>query len=69
MHKQDLGVSLKAFIIDVIHLKDIDDIVSGPGLTTDQLVIRHSQNESVTFTSRSKADIRQRHSANVYYRT
>lgn len=69
MQKQDLGASLKAFIIDVIHLNDIDDIISDSGLMTDQLVIRHSQNESITFTSRSKADIWLRNPANAYFRT
>jgi len=45
---------LKAYVIDVIQLKDIDDISSGTGLAADHLVVKHSQNESVTFVSRSR---------------
>ena len=52
--KQDLTPSIKSYIIDVIRLKDIDDILTGGNLPQDYLVIKYSQNESVTFISRSK---------------
>ncbi|KAK4687682.1 neurofibromin 1, partial [Tremellales sp. Uapishka_1] len=57
--KQDLTSSLKAYIIDVIHLRDIDDIVAGTGLTSDHLVVKHSQTESVTFISRRRNEMAQ----------
>lgn len=55
--KQDLAPSLKAYVIDVIKLKDIDDIVMGTGPTADHLTIKYSQSEQVVFVSRSKTDL------------
>lgn len=52
--KQDLTPTLKAYIIDIIRLKDVDDVVLGSGVSSDRLTIKHSQNQSVTFISRSK---------------
>ncbi|KAL7420982.1 Ras GTPase activating protein ira2 [Cryptotrichosporon argae] len=57
--KQDLTASQKAYIIDVIKLKDIDDIVFGTGMASDHLIIRHSQNESLTFVSRKRNEMAQ----------
>jgi len=52
--KQDITQSLKAYIIDIIRLKDVDDVVLGSGVSSDRLTIKHSQNQSVTFISRSE---------------
>lgn len=57
--KQDLTASLKAYIIDVINLKDVDDIVAGTGVSSDQLIVKHSQNQSVTFISRKRNEMAQ----------
>ena len=53
--KQDLTSSIKSYIIDVIRLKDIDDILTGGSLPQDYLIIKYSQNESVTFITRSES--------------
>jgi neurofibromin 1 len=52
--KQDVTQTLKAYIIDIIRLKDVDDVVLGSGVSSDRLTIKHSQNQSVTFISRSE---------------
>lgn len=44
---------MKTFIVDIIRLKDITDVVTGA--TPDHLVIKHSQNQSVTIISDSKS--------------
>lgn len=46
---------MKAYIIDVVRLKDVEDVVLGAGLASDQLTVKHSQTESVTFISRSES--------------
>ena len=53
--KQDLTPAVKSYIIDVIRLKDIDDVITGGTLPADYLVIKYHQTESVTFISRSKS--------------
>ncbi|KIR99934.1 neurofibromin 1 [Cryptococcus deuterogattii 2001/935-1] len=50
--KQDLTSSLKSYIIDVVKLNTIDDIITGGGFPSDQIVIKHSQKETLTFLSR-----------------
>ncbi|EIW67076.1 hypothetical protein TREMEDRAFT_69974 [Tremella mesenterica DSM 1558] len=57
--KTEVTSSLKSYIIDLIRLKDIDDIVTESGLAPDQLVIKHSQTESVTFITRKRNDMAQ----------
>lgn len=52
--KQDLTPTVKSYIIDVIRLRDIDDILSGGSLPSDHLLIKYGQNEAVTFISRSE---------------
>lgn len=53
--KYDLTTTVRSYIIDVIRLRDIDDILTGGSLPTEHLMIKHSQNESVTFVSRSES--------------
>nr|XP_031861450.1 uncharacterized protein CI109_003054 [Kwoniella shandongensis]KAA5528522.1 hypothetical protein CI109_003054 [Kwoniella shandongensis] len=55
--KQDITASLKAYVIDVIRLKDIDDIVTEGGIPSDQMIIKYSQNESMTFISRKRNEM------------
>ncbi|ORY28775.1 hypothetical protein BCR39DRAFT_533800 [Naematelia encephala] len=57
--KQDITTAIKAYVIDVIRLKDIEDISIGNGPTSEHLVIRHSQNELVTFITRKRGDMAQ----------
>jgi neurofibromin 1 len=54
--KQDLTGNVKSYIIDVIQLKDIDDILASGGLPGDHLIVKHSQNEAITFISKSECD-------------
>ena len=51
--KADITSSLKSYIVDLIRLRDIDDIVTEGGVPPDRLVIKHSQTESITFITRS----------------
>jgi len=53
--KQELTPTVKSYIIDVVRLKDVDDILTGGSLPSDHLLIKHRQNETVTFISRSKS--------------
>ncbi|OXB36317.1 neurofibromin 1 [Cryptococcus neoformans] len=55
--KQDLTPSLKSYIIDVVKLSVIDDIITGGGIPSDQLVIKHSQKETLTFLSRKRNEM------------
>lgn len=55
--KQDLTQTLKSYIIDVISLKDVDDIVVGTPTGQDHLIIKHSQNQSVTFVMRRRGEM------------
>jgi neurofibromin 1 len=43
----------------VIRLKDVDDIVLGSGLASDHLIIKHSQNHTITLVSRSECRLAQ----------
>ncbi|ODN95826.1 neurofibromin 1 [Cryptococcus wingfieldii CBS 7118] len=55
--KQDLTTNIRSYIIDVVKLADIDDIVTSGGIPTDQLVIKHSQNETLIFVSRKRNEM------------
>lgn len=55
--KQDLTQTLKSYIIDVVSLKDVDDIIVGTPTGQDHLVIKHSQNQQVTFVMRRRGDM------------
>jgi neurofibromin 1 len=46
---------MKAYVIDVIRLKDVDDVIAGTGLMSEHLMIKHSQTETVTFISKSES--------------
>lgn len=54
--KQELTPTVKSYIIDVVQLRDIDDIITGGNLPADHLLIKHGQNETVTFISRSELE-------------
>lgn len=56
--KADVTTTLKSYIIDLIRLRDIDDIVT-EGVPSDHLVVKHSQTESVTFITRKRGDMAQ----------
>jgi neurofibromin 1 len=53
--QQDLTTTMKAYVIDVIRLKDVDDVIAGTGLMSEHLMIKHSQTETVTFISKSES--------------
>ncbi|KAK8844111.1 hypothetical protein IAR55_006905 [Kwoniella newhampshirensis] len=55
--KQDITATIKSYVIDVIRLKDIDDIVTEGGIPSDQMIIKYSQNESMTFISRKRNEM------------
>ncbi|ORX39325.1 putative ras GTPase activator [Kockovaella imperatae] len=57
--KQDLTPGVKSYIIDVIRLKDIDDIGTGGNLPADYLIIKYSQTQSFTFISRKRIEMAQ----------
>ncbi|WVF65508.1 hypothetical protein IAT40_000236 [Kwoniella sp. CBS 6097] len=57
--KQEIISGIKSYIIDVIRLQDIDDIVVSGAIPVDQLLIKYSQNETMTFVSRKRNEMAQ----------
>ncbi|WOO81456.1 Neurofibromin [Vanrija pseudolonga] len=65
--KQDITPTVKSYIIDVVNLKDVNDVILGQGAgagvgggpASDQLVVKHSQNQTVTFISRKRGEMAQ----------
>ncbi|OCF40958.1 neurofibromin 1 [Kwoniella heveanensis CBS 569] len=57
--KQEIIPGIKSYIIDVIRLQDIDDIVVSGAIPVDQLLIKYSQNETMTFVSRKRNEMAQ----------
>lgn len=52
--KQDLVSTVKSYIIDLIRLRDIDDVITGGPLPDRHIMIKYGQNETMTFISGSE---------------